>query len=484
MDAPRVRARRERRVVHHRTSRARPGIRWPLLAIACALMLMAVHGKHSVTATAAGRPSRTGAAATGAVPPMEGTTVQAGGDLQAALDAGPLLVVLAPAATYERSGFTIRRSGTTIRGNGATIRGTSGPALYIPPGVHDVRIEQLTAASAFQAVVQAGDNESRTQRTLDQVPQRIVFDRIRVPTHRGKRAFEINAAHVELRDCEVADVYSPALHDSQAIVILNTPGPVLVEGGSYSAGSEVIMVGGDTIKIPGVIPADITVRNTRLWRPLSWRTDGVNRSVKNLFELKTGERVSVRNVVMEGSWKAAQDGYAIVITPRSGGAIRDVVFDNVTVRQVGAGLQVTGHNLATELPTPFRTTGIVVRRSTIVASRAEFGGRGILALLGMGPDTLEFDDVVFVGDGTSLLLNGDRERVGRIRLVNSLVTSGKYGLMGAGKANLDDWKAWLDALDVAGSTFSEAAPALKPRVPGNTFIDRAAFDAAAAPRLR
>lgn len=417
----------------------------------------------------------------GPVDPDPVVTVTTSAALQAALDQGGE-ISLDPGRIFDGN-FVVRTSQTTIRGNGAVLAGTSGPALHVLPGVSDVRIEVLEARSAFDVVVLLGDNDIRTQGTLAQVPRRIVLDRVTVPTHRGKRAFEINAGDVELLNCEVGDTYDPALRDSQAICILNSPGPVRVSGGSYSAGSEIIMSGGDVMKIPGIHPTDLIFENLLLCRPLSWRTDGVNRVVKNCFELKDADGVIVRDVVMRGSWKAGQDGYAIVITPRTGGAIRNVLFERVTIRDVGAGLQLAGHNRPGDLPTPWRTTGIVFRDSTIVAHKGTYGGRGLLALLGMSPDSLEFDNVVFVGDGTSVIYNGDDQRVGRLRMTGSAATTGTYGIMGAGLPNLTDYASWLDQLEVTGNTFTGAAGSLQKAIPSNTFVTRTAFDAIVAPRL-
>jgi hypothetical protein len=260
---------------------------------------------------------------------------------------------------------------------------------------------------------------------------------------------------------------------------------VLIDGGSYSAGSEVILAGGDSMKLAGaVLPTGITIRHTRLWRPLSWRTDGVNRVVKNLFELKTGVRVRVHDVLMEGNWQAGQTGNAIVITPRSGGAVYDVVFERIHVRNTSSGIQITGHDLPHLAPTPARTTGIVFRDSVFEVNRVAFGGRGILAEISMGPGTVDFENVVFVGDGAQVVYVGDRERIARVRFVNGYATAGVYGFMGGGYANARNWTAWTDSLEVTGNTFTGARSTLRINLPENNFVDRAKFGALVARRLQ
>jgi hypothetical protein len=324
-------------------------------------------------------------------PPELPAPIPVGGNVQAALDAGGI-VVLEAGAVYDIPGLRFTKSGTTLLGNGATLRSTVGQALYVLPNVDDIYISGLILPGAPNgSVVQIGDSSATTQGALELVPQRIKLVSISIPTHRGQRAFSIHGAHVELLNSFVDDTYSPALVDSQAIWIHNTPGPVLVDGGAYAAGSEIVMVGGDTQKIAGLIPADLTFQNLCLCRPLSWRTDGIKRGIKNIFELKSGERVKLYRVVMDGSWSDAQISFAIVLTPRQGGGIRDVLFDTITVRNVGGGFNIMGiNNSTTQPPTPFATTGIRVVNSDFTIQEKVFGGHGYLAMLQGNPGTFEF----------------------------------------------------------------------------------------------
>ena len=409
-----------------------------------------------------------------AVPQRERvTTVRPGDVLQSALDAGGV-ILLEPGATFEAPRFSIRASGTTVRGGGATLRGLAGPALHVLPGVSDVVLEDLVCLSdRDQSVVQLGDNEAETQSRIDQVPRRITLRRLAVPTHRGKRALEVHAAEVQILDGEVADVWDPALRDSQAIWIGNTPGPVTVRGGSYSAGSEVILVGGDTVRIADVIPSDLAFEDLTLHRPLAWRTDGVKRAVKNILELKTGHRVRVTDVVMDGAWRDAQDGYAVVLTPTRGGSVVDVEFARVTMRNVTGGFNIAGrdsHGISST-----RTTDVVVRESSLVTNRAELGGRGILALITGGPGRLEFHRIVAAIDGTSLI-HQSGPPAGPLVLRDSLVVAGRYGLNLGGTPNARSWTGAVEDLDVRDNVIAGAAAALRRSLPANRFVPREEFD--------
>lgn len=450
------------------------------LSIALALVLLSpaqhrpsrpvAHGSHSVAGEARAFPIE----------------VPQGGDLQAALNKGGE-VRLKAGATYPGT-FTLR-SGTTLVGNGATLTGTrTGPALDIPIRTHDVSVFDLSAGTAYdQSVIRVGRND-RSQNAPDLAPDRVTFTRVRVDSYRGKRAFEINGRDVSLIDCVVADTFDPAGRDSQAVGILNAPGPVLVQGGSYSAGSEVIMVGGDTMKMPDVVPTGITITDTKLWRPLEWQTDGVSRGIKNLLELKTGRQVNVRNVTMDGSWKNAQDGWAIVITPRSGGDIHDVLIEDVTIDHVGGGFNILGADGSTVTPSP--VSNLVVRRAKITATSKVYGGRGILALITGAPHDVTFDSNTAITDGNCIVLveksgsalqaDGTKRPAGnvaRLVITNNRLVAGTYGLFLSGHVAGERWQDSVDELTFTGNTIAGASAKLKKNMPDNTYVDRSRFDA-------
>lgn len=279
-----------------------------------------------------------------------------------------------------------------------------------------------------------------------------------------------------LLDCVAEDVWAPSLADSQGVFIMNTPGNVTVRGGSFCAGSEPIMVGGDPMDIPGVIPTNIVIEHCRLWRPLSWKTDGVKRAVKTGLELKTGYNVMIRHVNIDGCWKDAQDGWAMTFTPRSGGAIRNVIVEDCVLSNVGGGFNITGHDEPGKLPTPTRTTGITVRNTTLQASKAQFGGRGILCQLGMSPETVDFETVVAETDGTHLMLCADGAasgelKIGRFRVVNSNARPGSYGIQrSGGPINGADVAQWIDVCQVEGNTFTGATAVFKTNFPANHYV--------------
>lgn len=423
-------------------------------------------------------------------PPPQIVPIATNAELTAALLKGGT-ITLAPGAQFTGA-FTIAVSGTTLVGNSASIAGPKGAAaIYVPPDVDDVAMSDLTVTSADdQRVILLGRNDS-AQTTLEHVPQHITLTRITIPTFRGKRGIEVNAANVTLVDCTVLDVYDPAGRDSQAVAVANTPGPVTIRGGSFNSGSEPFLAGGSVAPIAGVVPSDILIEDATFFRPLSWQTDGVRRQVKNLIEFKTGHRVIVRRVTLDGAWRDAQDGFAIVITPHSGGDIHDVLLDHLTIRNVSACLQVLGQEYATtELRTPSPTSGIQLTNSTCTASK-QFGLLGIGASLSGAPADVSLVGNTFILDGTRIAVydagtvlapSGTTTQpagpMASLTFTNNRVSGGMlYDFILQGQPHLSPLQTGVTSLSVTGNTFADASSTLKKNAPQNTYVTGADFAA-------
>lgn len=401
-----------------------------------------------------------------APPAPADVVVPAGGDVFAALNSGKPVHLVAGA---EYPALTLP-SGARLFGHGATIRGTGKPAIYVAPGTTSVQVEDVicTASEWNGAVVQLGDNDVNTQPNIDRVPQGILLDRVRIPTHRGKRGFEINAAFVALQNCEARDIYTTTGQDSSALGILNTNGHVTVTGGVYEGGSECVLIGGDSLKLADVTaPADLLFDGCLMTRPVSWKTDGVKRVVKNLFELKTGHKVIVRNCTLEHCWKDGQDGYAVMLTPTRGGSLVDVLFEHCTVRDVGGGVNITG--IHPDFPNAPRTTGVVFRDCGFSISKAQNGGTGRFMLLTNGPETIEVERCLMRHDGNAVVYQSGPV-VGKLLVVDSEFQAGSYGFNLGGTANAAKWRLGVLELEVAGNRISGAAPALRVNLPDNVYV--------------
>lgn len=414
------------------------------------------------------------AALTAALPTTR--VVRAGENLQAALDAGGDIQLEAGAA-FEGH-FHARVPGTRLRGPNAALRGSTGPALMIPPSASDIVVEDLDASSGHTEVLTIGENTDRQTSAAD-APASIRLARVRIHTHRGKRAFAVHGQDVTLEDCEALDVWDPGGQDSQAIYIGNSPRGVRIIGGRYSAGSEVILVGGDRMRIPGLIPQQILVEGAELFRPLAWQTDGVRRKVKNIVELKSGEHVTIRRNRLSGCWRDGQDGWAFVLTPKDNNQVRYVTLEENDVRDVAGIIQAIGRDYNSV--TPEALTGLEVSRNVLVANRALYGGFGQLLRVGAEPGTLTFADNVYIGDGSSTVYyfrgtvmepTGVRRgggSIGRLALAGNICQLGTYGLNLDGQANARDWQLAVDDLAVQGNTFG-GPTTMRNRLPDNTYL--------------
>src|SRR5262249_31173267 len=131
------------------------------------------------------------------------------------------------------------------------------------------------------------------------------------------------------------------------------PGPFKIANNYLESTGENVLFGGADPHIPNMVPSDIEFRRNLCSKPLSWdyldpSYAGVSWVVKNLFEVKNGQRLLVDGNTFEYNWVAAQNGNAIVFTPRNqeGTApwsrVQDVTFTNNIVRHTAAGITIAG----------------------------------------------------------------------------------------------------------------------------------------------
>lgn len=410
------------------------------------------------------------------------TVVKAGGNLQAALDAGGI-VHLEAGAVFSGN-FVASRAGLRLIGaSGSELRGLAGgPALFVPPGAKDIQLGAFRAFTAWdQAVILLGLNDP-VQSVAD-APAGLIISNVQVPSHRGKRAFELNCADTVLLDCGCADVFDPAVRDSQAIWVGNAPGKISVNGGTFSAGSEIILIGGgEDTQASKVVPTGLEFVNLKLRRPLSWRGDGVNRKVKTTFEVKTGHAITLAQSMIDGVWKDGQDGYAITVTPRDGGDIADVLIDRCTIRNAGSGLNLLGHDNEGYSPQAKRIvlSGVdcLIADKTLGVGRfVQMGGEPFGFELRScsfdGPDSIVLSYAARAWDSPTLSHQGYVAR--GTKLLGNKFVSRSWGLMLEGAAGAGAygrfWKeAWPDGV-ISGNAFSgPTALNHKPNLPAdNTF---------------
>jgi len=115
-----------------------------------------------------------------------------------------------------------------------------------------------------------------------------------------------------------------------------------------STGENILFGGAGGLNHPWV-PSDIEIRGNYLFKPLSWvpLTTGPPASrkwvVKNLFEIKSAQRVLVDSNVMENNWVSGQVGFAVALTVRTNSSgilavVDDITFTNNIVKNVASGI--------------------------------------------------------------------------------------------------------------------------------------------------
>ncbi len=310
-------------------------------------------------------------------------TVNAGGNLQAALDSAKRgdEIVIQAGATFTGNFELKTKPGTTANG-WITVRTSAlsqlpslgnriDPVLHaslmpkiVTPNVLPamataygqsnisgwrlIGLEIMVAqGAATQPNVQQGiiviGTSGPTQTTVAQTPREIVLDRVYVHGQSNtntKRCLSANGSAIAVIGSQLLECHGKGF-DSQAIAAWNGPGPFLVENNRLEGAAEVIMFGGDLTSLPNLVASDITIRRNFLTRPMSWQ--GVW-TVKNLFELKNAQRVLFEENVLENHWVDAQAGSSVVLgtadNPCSWCIVSDVTFQWNHINNVAGGFNL------------------------------------------------------------------------------------------------------------------------------------------------
>jgi hypothetical protein len=422
--------------------------------------------------------------------------VNAGGDLQAAIDGARPgdEIVLQAGAVFTGSYTLPNKTGAgwiTIVSSGALpaegVRATAAdagqmatlmapggnaPALQTAPGAHNYRLVGLniTAApsvSQMTSLVNLGDGSS-AQNTLAAQPHDIVIDRSYIHGSASldlRRGVALNSASSAVVNSTISDIHSAA-SDAQAICGWNGTGPYLIENNDLEASGENVMFGGADPSIPNALPSDITIRGNTFYKPSSWK--GVW-EVKNLLELKLGQRVLVESNVFNNVWADAQTGFAInVKSVNQDGSAPWANTSNVTIRNNLIENAVSGVSVAAAPdPNPARPTSNVAITGNTFAHIG--GGAGapdgtLFQILGSGGaiDNLTIaDNKALTGvDGLATTVSFDGAPTTHFVFTGNRLMEGAYGVkgsdVGVGQATLN---TYAPGAVFTGNTLIGADPA-------------------------
>ncbi len=391
-------------------------------------------------------------------------TVEAGGDLQAALDrAKPGDTILLPKGARFSGSFvlpvhpgtafvTIRTDGDGLPGAGqrtspkyaaalAHIQSpTNGPALRTAPRAHHWRIENVAFGPNRNGdgnVIALGD-AGETAR--ENVAHTLVLDRVYVygdPANGQKRGIALNSGATEIVNSHISDIKSVGI-DTQAIGGWNGSGPYLIENNHLEAAGENVMFGGADPSIPGLVPSDITIRRNLFTKPLQWRQE--RWQVKNAFELKNARRVLVEGNIFEHVWPAAQAGFAVLFsTSNQGGrapwsVVEDITFQFNIIRHAANAINISGYDNArgSEQGRRYRIAHNVVYD----IGGATWGGSGIFLQLGNEPRDVVVEHNTVSHTGTVVSVYGSPGRsfavVSGFMFRDNLMRHNTYGVKGDG----------------------------------------------------
>lgn len=266
--------------------------------------------------------------------------------------------------------------------------------------------------------------------SADAQPHRVRLQRLSVEALAGgHRGVALHGVDLTLDDSSVVGYYEKG-RDSQAVWILNGPGPYAITNSVLEASGENILVGGADPGIVGMNPADITIRGNTIRKPDSYRTLG---TVKNLLELKTGLRVVIEGNAFDGNWKDGQAGHAIVFTVRNQDGrcvwcqVDDVTFRGNTLRHSTDGFAV--NILGNDDSNPSRqTTRITIDRNLFADSP-----NGIQIVNGVSAAMIVTSNTFPAITGRFLSFDQSRAKVVTpLTFSRNVTTSGAYGVTGDG----------------------------------------------------
>lgn len=379
--------------------------------------------------------------------------VSAGADLQAALNAaqpGDVLVLQAGARFVGPFRLPVKVAGPVI-----TIQSSAAlPARRITP--QDANLLPTLASPVVSAVLDATNaanwkldgvrfetvSNGQGDVIVLQDSTNIYLDRILIVagTYGQKRGVRGNGRQITLTRSYIANIWRVG-QDSQAFCAWDGAGPYTIVDNYLEAASENVMFGGADSKSLDRVPSDILVQGNYFTKRLEWKGAGV--AVKNLFELKSARRITIRGNLFERNWTDGQTGYGILMKAvnQDGTApwslLEDVLFEQNLVRDTENGFNLLGYDYAHPSG---RVTRVTIRNNLIITPGVAFQAGGEIGELAIDHNTVDQGyTLMSIYNGTVWPAGTAASRPGRFAVehlvyTNNLARHNEYGVKGQGTA--------------------------------------------------
>jgi hypothetical protein len=255
-----------------------------------------------------------------------------------------------------------------------------------------------------------------------------------------KRGIRGNGQQITLTRSYIANIWRSG-QDSQAFCAWDGAGPYTLTNNYLEAASENVMFGGADSLSAGRVPSDIFVEGNYFTKRLEWKGAGV--AVKNLFELKSAKRVTIRGNLFERNWTDAQTGFGInfKVQDQDGTApwsvLEDVLFENNVVRDTENGFSILGND-------PYypsgRATRITIRNNLLLTPGVAFQLGGEIGALTINHNTIVNGFTLMVlWEGNVWVAGTSAPRptnyaVEQLTYTNNLAYHNTYGVKGDGTA--------------------------------------------------
>ena len=163
------------------------------------------------------------------------------------------------------------------------------------------------------------------------------------------------------------------------------------------------------------------------------RSSGHKWPVKNLLELKNAQRVTLDANVFEHVWFAAQNGYALVFTPRNQegtapwSVVRDITIVNNIVRHASQGISILGQD---DVNQSQRSVNFRIANNLFDDISSAYGESGDFMVMTSGPSNVTVDHNTIVHSGKVVLV--DTAPVSGFVFTNNFTRHNSYGIFGSG----------------------------------------------------